>query len=279
MTSVENIKKSIEEIKEILFLIREYGVSRYFKDHPGENKISNYDEFLGLANEGIKKAQSILLDKLRTNLKEQETLNKDLKDLRRIKSKDKEKIDPIKEKLKFKQWQETNYRGLVNAIVWQLFGGHREIIARFHLEQGGSKSLSGEGFEATIQAAEAINKDPLKFALIADLTPNIHVGDLVILTKKGIELREVKTGIINKQALDLLKFYEVNNIDPSERVELMNESHFKNQLRRMLKQKHTMKKTATIINNDSGEYQKDANAKVKLKESFFCRRKFRRTNN
>ena len=257
-----------------MFLIRAYGTDQYFKKHPSIATIENYDEFFGLANEGMKKAQLILLDKIRLNIQEQENLKGDIKKLRQTNPKDKEPIKALQQQLKIAEWHENIYRSLVHMMVWQMFGGHREIIAQHYLEEKGTKSLNDEGFKATVKVAETINKDPLKFALIADLATNMQVGDLVVWTKNGIELNEVKTGEMNKKALDLFKFYAINEIDPDERIALMDESHFKDQLKRMLKQKETLRKTAKIVNTGFGVYQKDENTTMHLQDSVFVEEKF-----
>lgn len=79
---------------------------------------------------------------------------------------------------------------------------------------------------------------------------------------------------MNRKALDLFKFYTVNEIDPVERIALMDESHFKDQLKRMLKQKETLAKTAKIVNSDFGAYQKDENTTMHLQDSVFVEEKF-----
>lgn len=258
----------MQQVKELIFLIRGYGSVKYFEKHTEAFNIEYPKDFFSFANEGMKKAQLIILDELRSNLFKQRDAKVRLKTQRKTNAKDKMAIGAIEEEIKNLEFIELIYRNLMNSIVWQIFGTKREVIARHYLEEVGSKSLYGEGFEAVLKAAEKINEDPLKFALISDLSTNIQIGDLVIWTPDGFEIIEVKTGEKNKQAIDLLKFYQVNELDPSERVGLMPEGHFKDQLMRMLKQKETNKKTAEIINNDEGVYQKDDNATIHLRESF-----------
>jgi hypothetical protein len=258
----------IDKVKELIFLIREYGSNQYFKKHPQAQKIEDQKAFFSLANEGMKKAQLIILKQLKANLADQKDTKDRLKTQRKTDSKNKAAITTIENEIKTLEFIELIYRHLMNSIVWQIFGAKREVIARHHLEEGGSKSLEGPGFDAVVIAANKINADPLKFALISDMTTNIHVGDLVIWTPDGLEISEVKTGDKNKQAIDLFKFYEVNDLNPVERVEQMPSGHFKDQLKRMLKQKETNKKTANIINNDKGVYQKDDNTTIYLRESY-----------
>lgn len=256
-------------MQELIFLIREYGTSVYQQKHQQATTVDDKNEFLALANEGMKKAQRIILAELRANLKAQEAANARLKAQRKMDSKDKAAIAQIQQDIRQLTFTEMVYRHLMDSIVWQVFGGKRELIARNYLEEGGSKSLEGSGFNAVVAAAERINQEPLSFALITDLSTNMQVGDLLILSPEGLAFSEVKTGDKNKSALDLFKFYEVNSLDPHERVGQMEEGHFKEQLKRMLKQKATTRKTADIMNNDTGVYQKDDKTTINLPESAY----------
>lgn len=263
------MQELINKVQELIFLIREYGFTEYFKKHPQVNTVENEKEFIALTNEGMKKAQQIILAELQLNVKLQNDAKSKLKAQRQINNKDKATIALIQEEVKKLEFFEIIYRNLMNSLVWMIFGGKREIIARYCLEEGGTKSLEGQGFEAVVSAAQIINRDPLKFALIADLPTNMQVGDLIVRTVKSLEIVEVKTGNKNKSALDLLKFYDVNGLNPEDKVEQMEDGHFKNQLKRMLKQKATNRKTADIINNDSGVYQKDDKVTIKLSKSIY----------
>ncbi|WP_316763669.1 hypothetical protein [Pedobacter aquatilis] len=257
----------IKEVKQIIKLIRSYGSDKYFKKHADHQDVGNLEEFFGYANEGMKKAQDIILTKLSSLSEEEAILNQDLKVARTARPVDKTQVEKVVNQLRENKFYERIYRKLADTIVWQIFGGRRELIARHYLEEEGSKSFNDNGFKATLAAANEINKNPSKFALITDLTNNIQVGDLLVWTMEGIEIHEIKTGKVNKSALDLFHFYDVNQLDAAQRIDQMPEDHFKKQMKRMLKQKETNIKTAKILSNDTGEYQKNPNARVNLKES------------
>ncbi|SDP47435.1 hypothetical protein SAMN05428975_1364 [Mucilaginibacter sp. OK268] len=258
-----------QEISNILFLIREYGVIEYIKKHPDRSQPINQDEMLALINEGMKKAQLLLLEKIRLVITEQEQNDAEVKRLRQTAPKEKEPIEELLSKGKLLAGRENLLRSLVNTIVWQMFGGKREEIARFYLEDEGTKSLTGDGFEAVLKAAESINADPHKFALIADLATNMHVGDLITVGKNGYEITEVKTGTKNMEAIQFFQDVEEKGLLLAEEIEKVADAHFKKQLQRMQKQKEVAAKTADILNNDTGVYQRDDNTIVTLHESLY----------
>ncbi|WP_214225054.1 hypothetical protein [Pedobacter sp. B4-66] len=261
------MKEIIEEVKQIIKFIRSYGTDTYFSKHADHDEVQNLEEFLGYSNEGMKRAQDIILVKLTSLSEESVLLNQKLKSLRNTRPIDSVEVEKVKMELKANGFFERIYRKLADAMVWQIFGGRRELIARHYLEEEGGKSFSDNGFKASLSAAREINKDPLKFALLTDLTSNIQVGDLLVWGMGGIEIHEIKTGNVNKTALDLFHFYDVNELDPIERIDAMPEGHFKKQMKRMLKQKETNIKTAKILQNDTGEYQKDSKTRINLKDS------------
>lgn len=258
---------SSQEINDILFLIREYGVAEYNKKHPNAVEPINPDEMLSLIHDGMKKAQLLLLEKIRLVMADHQQNNAELKRLRQAAPRDKKPIEELLSKGKLLASTENLLRGLVDAMVWQMFGGKREYISRFYLEDEGTKSLTGEGFEAVLKAAEAINSDPYKFALIADLATNMQVGDLIIFSKDGYEISEVKTGSKNIEAIEFFKNVEDNGLNVAEEIEKVADNHYKKQLQRMQKQKEVASKTADILNNDTGVYQRDVATTVTIHES------------
>lgn len=268
------MNERIKEVKKIINLIRSYGSEKYFEKHADHNDIQNLEEFLGYANEGMKKAQDIILSELTNFSEEKKLLNQSLKTARTTGPVDKAVAEKIANQLNENIFFEKIFRKLADTIVWQIFGGRRELIARYYLEEEGSKSFNDIGFKATIAAAKEINKNPSKFALITDLTNNIQVGDLLVWTMEGIEIHEIKTGKVNKTAIDLFQFYDVNQLDAAQRIDQMPEGHFKKQMKRMLKQKETNTKTAKILQNDTGEYPKDPNTRVNLKESKYTQQTY-----
>jgi len=255
-----------ENIKELTHLIRNYGVELYVK-HGGSLENPNPYEFCKFCNKGFKLAQLKVIKLLRQENDKTKEIKENYK-LERSKSQsNKEELEKLRTEIKLAELRETLLRHVMDSIAWQLYGGKREIIARYYLEEEGYPSITDQGFEATLSLANKINSDPSKFALITDLTENIQIGDIHIWTPEGIELLEVKTGEKNRIAIELLGFYDLNNLKPKERVEKIDDINLKEQMQRILKQKGKMQKTVKILKEGVGEYQKNDESKVRLHES------------
>ena len=158
-----------------------------------------------------------------------------LKDIRRKKLKQEE--ERVLEKMKVNGYKNDIFRLIIFSVVWQIFNGKREYIIKFYIEDEGEKSLTDESFGAVVREANRLNGDSEKFCLICDLTSNIQVGDLLIISPDGYEIKEIKTGKKNDVASNLLKFYKHNAIElDNERMGKSFDQKFINQLKRIKNQ-------------------------------------------
>jgi len=255
------MKEFFKKIEILSHLIRNSGVEKYFKENPNHTEIE-YPQLLKYSNSAFKEAQEMVLKLLRQELNSRLKLKEESKKARQKKDGDQQEIGAIKFKIGLSEFKERILRHVMDSIVWQILGGKREIIARFYLEEEGSTSLNDVGFQATEDFVNEQNKDPDKFALITDLTENIQAGDVLMISSRGIEIIEVKTGTKNKIAIDLFKFYEVNKIIENEGIERIKDEKFKKQMQRMQRQKKKIKETKEIIKNEKGKYQKDEKISV-----------------
>lgn len=251
-----------------MHLVRNYGVEEYTKDG-GDISNPNPYEFCKYSNKAFKITQLRVLELLQHEQTIRNKLNKEYKTERSQRHSDKEKLKKIRKSIKLSSLRESLLKHVIDSIVWQIYGGKREIISRYYLEEEGKPSITDEGFKATLSLANEINEDPLKFALITDISENLQIGDLHIWSPEGIEIVEVKTGKKNKIAFDLFGFYDINNLDPTERIESISDKKLKNQMKRMLRQKDKMVKTHKILSEDKGEYPKNPESSVELVDSHY----------
>jgi hypothetical protein len=252
-------------LEQIFYSISRYGANKEFSKNEKPEDF-DYNRFFISCNEGFKIGQSLCLEKIREIQKETSNLKEKLKDARREKKIELKKS--LEKKIKTENYKEALLRNLIFSIVWQIFNGRREFISRFYTNEKGTNQLEGLGFEAILTAANDINKNSEKFALISDLTCNIQIGDLLVITQEQYEIIEIKTGKKNEEALRLIDFYKFNKIDiTEERLDQTQNPKMVKQILRMIKQNIKTERVKTIIEEDSGEDPKLENTIIKLIDS------------
>jgi hypothetical protein len=260
------IKKEFENtLKKIMYYIRSYGYEKYIEKNNTQN-IKNYQTLLNFCHEGFKIAQSIILKEIKNLNNSYSNLTDDLKEARR---QGKTSItNNLTLKIKVNQYKTNLLRNLAFTIIWLIFNGKRELISRFYTGEKGSKELTGIGFEAIVRVAKDINKNQNEFAFICDLTNNIQIGDVIAVKQDRIEIIEVKTGKKNKEAINILNSFKINNIEISkERLEKTFDKKFAKQIARIHSQEEKMQKVKTIIDTDKGEDPKLKDTNVILPNS------------
>lgn len=251
-----------EKLKEIFFNVVQYGITKELSLNKQPEDF-NYERFITFCNEGFKIGQQLALEELRKLEKERNEIVALIKEYRVKKNVEEKKKADVK--LKINEYKSELIRNLIYTIAWQIYGGKREILARFYTDERGNNQLEGEGFQAILNAADEINKDPNKFALISDLTNNIQIGDLIVITSKGIEVIEVKTGKMNEDARRLIDFYELNDIEiTEERLSRNLDQKFAKQIVRMKKQDVKSERLKKIVEEDKGEHPKYEDTRVYL---------------
>jgi|GEM_PF-2513625 len=258
-------KEFEDKLKEIFFYVARYGVVTELSLNEKLEDF-NYDRFITLCNEGFKIGQNLVLQELIKLEAERKIIEEKIKQKRKeIRNNERKEMEKV---LHVHKYKEELIKNLVYTIAWQQFNGKREILARFYTQEMGSNQLTGKGFEAILLAANDINKDPEKFALISDLTNNIQIGDLLVITPEGHEVIEVKTGEKNAAALRLMEFYKVNRIEITEaRIAKNFDKNFADQILRMQKQNIKSDRLKKIVEEDKGEHPKFENTRVELIDS------------
>ena len=100
------------------------------------------------------------------------------------------------------------YRGIADAMVWQLIGHQLCHARRFYKEQA-PVNLKESNFESVVFCAtEKARQDPGSISIISDLTSFVQVGDLLTMNPDGrITIAEVKEGKKNHELMDFMKFF------------------------------------------------------------------------
>ncbi|MCB9324013.1 MAG: hypothetical protein H6571_09795 [Lewinellaceae bacterium] len=265
----ENYEK---ELKKAFFYACQYGAETYLAKFPNDGPFNKY-EFLKSCYAGFKEAQNMILKELKKNQIHLKKMKNALKKVRGLVDKEKEK--EIKNEIEEINYQNDLFRNLAFSMAWQMLGGKREILARFYTEDAGEKELSGIGFDAIIAEARKINSYPTQFGLILDLTSNLQIGDLLVVSGKNIQVIEVKTGKKNDEAKRIIKFYEVNQMKVTqETIQGKYDENFSKQLLRVVEQNKRRERLINLHSKDQGKDPKHDNVDVNLPNSIYPEEKY-----
>lgn len=207
--------------------------------------------FLTACYGGQKLAQDLLLKEIIYYQNILRDTKDNLKEARR-------KRDKVLENMLLALINQTEYRlkilaHIADSIAWILIRGQIHIARRLFMGDEGVKFLDSNNLQSLIVVAQKINKEPLKIALISDITSYIQVGDLLIVNPEGFQLAEVKEGKVNVEILEVFNLYQ--NFD----IENINKTVFDNieesklkQIKRMLRQHKRASDVMEVIKNDEG---------------------------
>lgn len=146
------------------------------------------------------------------------------------------------------------YRGVADAIAWQLLGSELAYAKRFFMAKP-SPSLYESNIQSVISAAEKLHSTYSdSIALITDLTSFIQVGDILLRQpNKGISIYEVKEGKVNQEILGLLnQGQSAEEQFSSNEVLKSKPEKFRKQFERALRQKMRMENVSETLLKDEG---------------------------
>jgi hypothetical protein len=253
MESLEDHRRKLKEISDFAF---GHGILTIGKEHfitgpPDSWEKDLLDQFFVACNEGFKIAQRILIAEVQKYQLLQRETKIQLKEFRRQKNKEKEKLTEIEIKIIVQRLQ--NFSHIADGIAWQLIGGEIHVARRFYIQEKSSKYLDSSNIKHAIETAEEINKDPNAVALISDLTSFVQIGDLLIRSSEKIGILELKEGKVNEEINEFLaKSDNTESAVTDEKLkEVFNETTIK-QLKRIQRQQDRILKVTTILNNDKG---------------------------
>lgn len=225
----------IKIVDQILSYILDYPEDFFKLGKPEKNKEATA-RFIKKSFEGLKIAQK----EITKNLLEIEGKIKE--------TKGKDGILFFKEKL---------MRELANAIAFLIFGGEWAHFKPFIHKNMSDGFLSDRNIKSCIEFSEQVNKDPMKFAFINDLTSAIGFADITEVSfskDEGYSIKtiEIKTGKKNAELIDLIHSKE-NPVILSSEKDL-------NQAKRIVKELHKISNFSKYRKTDllEGDYNRVA---------------------
>lgn len=97
-------------------------------------------------------------------------------------------------------------RRTADALIWGMLGNEASSVRRLPIKAG-LDNLSKENIIDSLIAADELNRDPHRLAVVSDMSTFVHVGDLVMVSlQDGFQLVEVKTGAKNNELYQAAEF-------------------------------------------------------------------------
>tara|TARA_R110001583_G_scaffold73939_1_gene205194 strand:+ start:519 stop:1838 length:1320 start_codon:yes stop_codon:yes gene_type:complete len=160
----------------------------------------------------------------------------------------------LKEEEEFSDARRFAYRGIADAIGWQLFKNELAYVKRYFMAQK-PPALHESNIQSVLLAVKQCHEQyPDSIALISDLTSFIQIGDIYHAKRDGrIGIYEVKEGKVNHDILEILENTPalVDNADVPKLFANKTDG-FQKQVQRTLRQKHRMNALSDTLKNDEG---------------------------
>jgi len=222
-----------------------------YKTHPKDWSKDIQKKFITKVHEGYKKAQILLIEQILNYQNLLKEKKESLKEYRR--QRDSKNQKNIKIEIEIINQRLSTFSHIADGIAWLLIGGEIHIARRLHIGENSSKLLASSNIEHAKKVANEINKSPLDFALISDLTSFVQIGDLLIKHRNSVDIMELKEGDINDQIKEFIDKLEKNNKPVTD--EVLSEKFDKKtvkQAKRMQRQNLRAERVIEIINKDKG---------------------------
>jgi len=179
-------------VTELLFLIREYGISK----HPAapENH-QDWLNFSGFVHEGWKQAQSLIAKKILENLTSVEKLTKDIP-----LGNEQNEIRRLNLEIKI-------LRRMQDSIAWSVLLNEHSTIRRLSVK-GGEHNFSAANIADALPIVDEYNSVASNMAILTDLTTFVHNGDVLLFdAEKGAKyFIELKSGEKNHLLTEMAQF-------------------------------------------------------------------------
>lgn len=202
--------EGIQEFEEHVKKISEYafghaiGTFQFFNPETASDK--ERSDFLAKCHEGFALAQEMIVDqllKIQANIREYTSQLKDAK-----RKRDKESAYRCEIKIIHLTHRESVLRKIADAIAWQLWGLQRWNLRRLYIGKQ-MPYLDSSNITSIMDEVKQINKEPLSFGLITDITSFIQIGDILKVDRASdppkIYLIEMKEGVMNEKAMEFLQ--------------------------------------------------------------------------
>lgn len=239
--------------KDIFYHIAEFGIRNMPLDYKDIGKLSKKDieEFLILVHKGFRLGQNLIIAEIVPLLEQNKNLKEKEKEAKKIR--DKDLIEKTSVEINLNEHKIKILRHFADFIAWQILKKDYYKARRFYSGNSSRPDLLNSNLKSVLKAVEHFhNQDDKNFALISDLTTFIDIGDILLLSDKGMTVIECKEGEVQKKVFDFLdevskKDFLIKNIDYSDK----NEKFFQ-QAQRTLKQIEKGDKLIDFLKNEGG---------------------------
>ena len=97
-------------------------------------------------------------------------------------------------------------RRTADALIWGMLNNEHSSVRRLPISRD-TDNLSRDSIIDSLIAADELNKDPHRLAVVSDMSTFVHVGDLVTFSlQHGFQLVEVKSGTKNMELYEAAEF-------------------------------------------------------------------------
>lgn len=206
---IEGIQEFEEDVKRICDYAFAHAIRTFTSFDPEIASSEERKAFVAKCHEGFALAQELIVNQLLSIQASIRAHNAELKDARR--NKDKEGVYRYEAKITCLANREVVLRKIADAIAWQLWGLQRWNLRRLYIGKT-MPYLDSSNIASIMREVREINKDPLSFGLIADITSFIQIGDIIKLDRASetpkMYLIEMKEGTMNAKVLDFLETFD-----------------------------------------------------------------------
>ena len=135
-------------------------------------------------------------------------------------------------------------------IAWAMLGYDISAVRNFFLDYKVPTDLEEQNWQSIAVSLRQLNENPHQFALAADLTSFLHVGDILLRNteENQIQVLEAKTGRINNELLKILDLEKDKERDEHLRILFRNQENpraLAQHIIRFAKQMERMQSNAT----------------------------------
>jgi hypothetical protein len=179
--------------------------------------------------------------------------NHQLKELRRFR---KEGVSEVIETIRVLKDRQLALRRIIDTLIYTMLGEDEWVIRRLGDDE--IRSIDPQVLERTLRVASARNgQSRYNFAVVADLSTAVHIGDLFEISfrageKRAWKILELKEGKVNALLSEILG--EKTSLTEEERISLQHrlDKNKVKQAERMVRQRATRYQFEKIIETDHG---------------------------
>jgi len=247
------MKEFEEKIKEIFYLIGEYGITHAPIDIRFPDKITqeNKKKYLTQVYKGYRLGQQQIIEQIIPLLEEKEKLKS--KEAQTRKLKDKKTLQRIAINKNLIEYKIRVLRHFADFIAWQIFKNDYYKARRFFSGSRSRPDLLHSNLQSVLHAVDHFHdENELNFALITDLTTFIDIGDLLVIKENRMFVVECKEGEVQRKVYEFIGELEKDDFDAAKIDYSDKGDKFFEQVKRTLKQMDRGGKAVNFLNTEKG---------------------------